>query len=434
MIGSSGSALLRRSFALCSRCGSRAKQAGASASSGRGAFSTSSSTSNFNAAPVPQRSFIELEGRDTRKLLQGLMTNNVAALKIASRQPERQEARGLSLFNALHAGFLHPNGRLLADTLLYAVPNTSPSSPEGSDSDKVLIEVDSRVTEALLAYLRKFKLRSKVSLRVAAPDEWSVWQLWNADAGTALTRPAVDTVFAPASEVVQALETLAASGAHVRVDPRAPFLGCRVVVPGNVSVESQLNITPSESAYLVHRLLQGIPEGQDDILNGSSLPLEVNMDLNAGIDFKKGCYVGQELTARTHHTGVVRKRIVPLVYYPLDQSPPNKLTLDTSFPTLSHTWNIEVRAGDSLAGRRPRASGKLCGSTFHNLGLGLLRLASVETACHLPEGESDFRMRAIIGDGQGGPETEVGVRPFIPAAWDPRVVESTRVNAGPQSQ
>lgn len=63
------------------------------------------------------------------------------------------------------------------------------------------------------------------------------------------------------------------------------------------------------SDYHLHRLKYSIPEGPDD---WPSLPLEGNLDLMNGVDYKKGCYVGQELTARTHHRGVVRKRIVGL--------------------------------------------------------------------------------------------------------------------------
>lgn len=61
--------------------------------------------------------------------------------------------------------------------------------------------------------------------------------------------------------------------------------------------------------YHLHRLIFSVPEGPDD---WPSLPLEGSLDLMNGVDYKKGCYVGQELTARTHHRGVVRKRVVAL--------------------------------------------------------------------------------------------------------------------------
>ena len=67
--------------------------------------------------------------------------------------------------------------------------------------------------------------------------------------------------------------------------------------------------------YHLRRTLLGIPEGADDIQLGVSLPLESNLDYMSGVDFRKGCYLGQELTIRTYHKGVTRKRIVPVQFY-----------------------------------------------------------------------------------------------------------------------
>jgi folate-binding protein YgfZ len=64
--------------------------------------------------------------------------------------------------------------------------------------------------------------------------------------------------------------------------------------------------------YAIRRYLAGVPEGIDDLFVGKSLPLESNMDHMQAIDFRKGCYLGQELTIRTFHTGVTRKRILPV--------------------------------------------------------------------------------------------------------------------------
>ena len=95
-----------------------------------------------------------------------------------------------------------------------------------------------------------------------------------------------------------------------------------------------------EADYTLHRVLLGIPEGPFDLVPGASIPLESNMDYMGAskqmpvqmkpryshavfhsVDFKKGCYVGQELTARTHHTGVTRKRILPVrLFHKDDQS------------------------------------------------------------------------------------------------------------------
>ncbi|KAK0540785.1 ccr4 associated factor [Tilletia horrida] len=412
-------------------------------------FSTSqpsaSSSPAYVSAPVPSRSIIEISGRDTLKLLQGLVTNNVAHLGSPPQQGGEQGALAPVHHSALYAGFLHPNGRLLADTLLYALPSAAASTP----SDSVLIEVDSRAADSLLSFLKKFKLRSKVTLRAAASDEWKVWQLWT-PGGTALTAP-TESSPAPSSEILQALAAVAARQAQVRRDPRSAHLGFRALIPGSSAIESERNLRPAvqrqcslfmllrpagqlpnagdTATYLAHRILQGIPEGHDDIIDASSLPLEANMDLNAGVDFTKGCYVGQELTARTHHTGVVRKRVVPVSFYPADQLPPSSLALDSSFQTLSNAANLDVRSSSSAssATRRARSAGKLLGSTVHNLGLGLLRLDQVERAQLEAGEEGGARMRTAV-KGADGQEREIGIRPFIPASWDPQVVESVRLS------
>jgi folate-binding protein YgfZ len=67
--------------------------------------------------------------------------------------------------------------------------------------------------------------------------------------------------------------------------------------------------------YHVRRILNGVPEGIDDFIAGTSLPLECNLDYMNGVDFRKGCYVGQELTIRTYHKGITRKRIMPVQYF-----------------------------------------------------------------------------------------------------------------------
>ncbi len=100
-------------------------------------------------------------------------------------------------------------------------------------------------------------------------------------------------------------------------DPRFAKLGYRVVSSNNeVNIseyfENQMTIKNELGAYKQELYKRGIAENGDDISYGKSIPLEYNIVLLDGVSFDKGCYLGQELIAKTHHTGVVRKRIVPI--------------------------------------------------------------------------------------------------------------------------
>jgi hypothetical protein len=102
--------------------------------------------------------------------------------------------------------------------------------------------------------------------------------------------------------------------------------------------------------YDKYRVLLGVTEGPTDFKPDDSLPLERNYDLLKGIDFDKGCYIGQELTARTYHTGVVRKRVLP-VYS------------DTELPASG--TDFDDKGGEML-------------SSFGNVGLAVVRLDKID--------------------------------------------------------
>lgn len=93
------------------------------------------------------------------------------------------------------------------------------------------------------------------------------------------------------------------------VDPRVNRLGWRLLVPAGQKVEIELG---KDIGYKRLRYSLGVAEGVNELPSGNCFPLESNGDYMHGISFHKGCYIGQELTARTHHTGVVRKRIMPI--------------------------------------------------------------------------------------------------------------------------
>lgn len=314
-------------------------------------------------ASVPHRAVLSFQGRDTYKLLQGLVTNNV--LRLAASQA----GQGVQ-----YCAFLNPQGRIIAPAFLYNL-----------GAEQVLVDVDSRTLESMQAFVKRFKLRSKVQLQDKS-DTLSVLAAWG-------SRPSLP---APASD----RGTVIASG----VDERTPHMGLRAIVDRPYSEQQDQN----SASYTVHRTLQGVPETSEEIWVNQSLPLEANVDLMNGVDYRKGCYVGQELTARTHHTGVVRKRIVPVVLSAEDvSSVPPELEHNPEFrPAFVPQSGVEVRSVPIGEGR-DRSAGKFL-SCVDNLGLALLRLDQVH------RWGTDFHMRVASGHDDN---KHLWLRPFLPTWW-----------------
>ena len=100
-------------------------------------------------------------------------------------------------------------------------------------------------------------------------------------------------------------------------DPRLAALGWRIMLPPQLAAEAaeDLGATPVESeAYEAHRIALGVPRGGEDFVYGDTFPHEADMDQLAGVDFDKGCYVGQEVVSRVEHRHSARSRIVPVAY------------------------------------------------------------------------------------------------------------------------
>ena len=101
-------------------------------------------------------------------------------------------------------------------------------------------------------------------------------------------------------------------GAIVYADPRLPELGFRLVVPKTTNA-ADLGCEPSSEAdYQALRIRLGVPEGGRDYAFGDAFPHEALFDQLNGVDFTKGCYIGQEVVSRMEHRGTARKRIVPV--------------------------------------------------------------------------------------------------------------------------
>ena len=238
-------------------------------------------------------------------------------------------SQGLATTPGFYCGFLNATGRVLHDVFVYqdtgmlgGVGADDPSLAGPGSGGAFLIEVDATQVDALAKHLKRYMLRSKLRLRVLDEDECVAWHAWD-DRGNA-SGPGLSALLAPSEKP--------GAGPVILRDDRAPGLGYRVLSGGTRSGNGSGSGSPvpaplqaaagelglehaDDAAYRVRRYLLGVPEGQGEIPRGDALPLESNMDLMGGIDFRKGCYVGQELTIRTRHRGVVRKRILPCVLY-----------------------------------------------------------------------------------------------------------------------
>jgi len=145
-----------------------------------------------------------------------------------------------------------------------------------------------------------------------------------------------------------------------------------------------------------------------------AFPMESNLDVMGALDFRKGCYVGQELTVRTYHTGVVRKRILPVL---LQSQTPASHGLDDDQSHSRFTSGLSIRASLTHApgeGRvaRPRGTGKLL-NTLRGVGLALLRLEHVEG---LEKGDLKFELvdEGAVASTNGTPTF---VTPWWPDWW-----------------
>jgi tRNA-modifying protein YgfZ len=164
------------------------------------------------------------------------------------------------------------------------------------------------------------------------------------------------------SEVLGVLAVWDASGdteyGLVYDDPRLPALGKRVMLPPHLAKEAAADLGAElvdAAAYEAHRIALGVPRGGMDFIYGDAFPHETDMDQLAGVDFDKGCYIGQEVVSRMEHRGTARSRIVPVTA--------NGFAPDAGIP---------VTAGDRQVG--------VTGSAAGGRGLAMLRLDRVADA------------------------------------------------------
>lgn len=280
---------------------------------------------------------------------------------------------------------------MLFDTFIYPVKHVKSIRDElelSESDDAYLIECDSQRTNDIEKHIKKFKLRSKINIR--PENGFKTWWVSRLDFNT--QREGNDTIGC--------------------IDLRAPGMGLRIItqenrIPGEEET-SDIDVLPLET-YNIQRMMLGIAEGQDEIFYNASTPLECNLDIAGAVDFKKGCYIGQELTARTHHTGVVRKRIVPVQFYMKGES----INEDNSHPIYDPEFIInppKAQTNVIKEGKIGRQQGKICAS-LGNIGLANIRLDTILAGETLSvASETDVEQKRLL------------LKAFIPAWWPKSVL------------
>jgi folate-binding protein YgfZ len=201
-------------------------------------------------ATLTERAVLEVTGEDRLAFLQGLVSNDVT-----------EAAPGRAVWSAL----LTPQGKWLADFFLTAA------------ADRLLLDAEAAQAEMLMAKLLRFRLRSKVAM--APLPGWVVQVGWGDAAPPAGAMP----------------------------DPRLAEAGWRWLSSAPLPTDA------TADDYDAHRLSLGLPDGARDMQAEHSVLLEAGFDELHGVSWSKGCYMGQELTARTKYRGLVKRRLVPVV-------------------------------------------------------------------------------------------------------------------------
>ena len=233
------------------------------------------------AAVLPNRGILRITGKDRAAFLQGLITNDVG--KITLKQ-------------GIYAALLSPQGKFQYDLFMTACINT-----DGQEA--WLMDCDRDRAEALLKRLSLYKLRSDVIIENVC-DQFAVLAVWGSSG-------VLDTLGLCASP--GGARPLKEGSAFV--DPRLVELGARIILPQdkiqNFYESAGITFTSFDN-YDFHRLKVGVPDGSRDILVDRGVLLECGFDELNALDWNKGCYMGQELTARTRYRGLVRKRLIPV--------------------------------------------------------------------------------------------------------------------------
>lgn len=262
----------------------------------------------MKAALLPDRGVVKVSGEEARKFLNGLVTADMA--RVTPEAPA-------------FAALLTPQGKILFDFIIIEASE--------EDGGGFYLDCPRALAAGLVERLQFYRLRAKIMLEDLS-DRLGVLAIWDGAGETdyGLCYP----------------------------DPRLPALGLRAIIPPDTARKAAAELgadLADPEAYEGHRIACGIPRGGVDFTYGDAFPHETDMDQLHGVDFEKGCYIGQEVVSRMHHRGSARTRIVPVAY---DGFAPED--------------GVAVTAGDKAVGTMGSASG--------GRGLAMVRIDRVEDA------------------------------------------------------
>jgi len=272
----------------------------------------------MKTALLPERGVVKVAGEDARKFLNGLLTTDVARVS-----PQR----------ASFAALLTPQGKIMVDMIVAENP------PE--DGGGFFLDIPRALAITLVDRLNFYKLRAKV----IAEDLSAVLGIMAVWEGTGSTEYGL-----------------------CYADPRLPELGMRCMLPPHLVAEAAADLGAAlveDKDYEAHRIGLGVPRGGLDFRYNDAFPHEADMDQLGGIDFDKGCYVGQEVVSRVEHRGTARKRVVPVTYqdFAAEAGVPVKVgdievgTMGSSAQGRGLAMLHLGRIGDALAADQPIVSG-----------------------------------------------------------------------------
>ena len=221
----------------------------------------------MKTALLPDRGVVKVAGDEARKFLNGLLTTDIAKVTPA---------------RAAFAALLTPQGKIMVDMVIAEAP--------AEDGGGFFLDCPRALGKTLVDRLNFYKLRAKLIVEDLS-EALGVMAIWEGRGETEY--------------------------GLCYADPRLPALGTRCMVPPHLAAEAAADLGAAlveASEYEAHRITLGAPRGGLDFNYNDAFPHEADMDQLNGIDFEKGCYVGQEVVSRVEHRGTARKRVVPVVF------------------------------------------------------------------------------------------------------------------------